>query len=106
MSNYPVGIIAKAAGLAPKTVLNWIASGVIPCGGLRLGQGSKIGLTRHDVLTIIVAAELSHLGIGPKSFTPLLVQLAYKVHMMQEYIKGAESNAYFIKAGQEPVPIA
>ena len=103
---YPVDETAKATGLAPQTVRNWIASGVLPVPNHRPGKGAKIGLSRFEVLVVLVAAELSHVGIGPKSFSPIVPQLAYKVKMMGEYIKGAEQGAYFIQSGHEPVPMA
>lgn len=103
---HPVDETAKAAGLASQTVRNWIASGVLPVPNHRPGKGAKIGLSPFEVIVVLVAAELSHVGIGPKSFSPIVPQLAYKVKIMGEYIKGADQGAYFIQAGAAPVPMA
>ena len=103
---YPIEETAGAAGLAPQTVRNWIASGYIPTPKEnRFGKGKFTGLTNRDVIMIIVAAELSHLGIGPKSFSFLVPQLAQKVWMMGSYIKGADKGEYFTQTGKDPVPM-
>lgn len=104
--SYSIEETAKAAGLAPQTVRNWISAGVLPTPKNRVGRGVLTGLTAFDVLMIIVASELSHLGIGPKSFSPLVPKLAYCVSDMKKYIKGAEEGGYFIQAGKDPVPMA
>ena len=103
---YPIDETAKAVGLAPQTVRNWIASGVLPVPNHRPGKGAKIGLSRFEVIVVLVAAELSHVGIGPKSFSPIVPQLAYNVKMIAEYLQGAEQGAYFIQSGHEPVHMA
>jgi len=77
---YPVDETAEAVGAAPQTVRNWISSGVVPIPqDQRFGKRRYTGLTKHDVITVMIAAELSHLGVGPKSFCKIVPQIAYRV---------------------------
>ena len=74
---------ARGVGIAAQTARNWISSGAlqIPI-AQRGGKGNPIGLTRFDVLVLLVASELSHLGIGPKQFKEIVPKVAVKASEM------------------------
>ena len=74
---------AKGVGVAAQTARNWISSGALPIPlAQRGGKGNPIGLTRFDVLVLLIAAELSHLGIGPKQFKEIVPKVAFKASEM------------------------
>lgn len=58
--------VAEAVGVAPTTIRNWISRGHIELLHTRLfGRGNRAYFAYYDVILIMIAAELSHLGIKP-----------------------------------------
>jgi hypothetical protein len=88
--------IAKAVGIAPQTLRNWINSGNIDLiYSLKAGgPGVRSLFSGLDFVQLLIAAELSHLGLGPKGFHPVLVQLTYNVARKIEEIS-LRGEAYY-----------
>ena len=84
---HPVDETAQAVGVASQTVRNWISSGFlqIPC---------YTGLTKHDVITVMIAAELSNLGIGPKLFEKIVPQVVHRVIKISIMLDATWQNYY------------
>jgi hypothetical protein len=70
--------IAREIGLSKQTVRNWITEGIVAIPN-RPGTGKALLLTGLDAIQLLVAAELSHLGVGPKIFRLFVAQIAYHV---------------------------
>lgn len=68
--------VAEAVGLAPTTIRNWIDRGHIELLYSRLfGRGTRSYFAYYDVILIMIAAELSHLGIKPMDIRSAITEI-------------------------------
>ena len=85
--------VANAVGLAPTTIRNWLSRGHIDLVYTRFfGRGSRAYFAYYDVILIMIAAELSHLGIKPMDVRIVLSDINAAVGNRIREIAGVRSD--------------